>query len=63
MSEMIPSASRLQYADSVRKLITELGCLKAALAALGEWEHAESVEETIQMTRELLKQAEKPLHH
>jgi len=63
MSKMLPSASRRQYTDSVRKLIIELGCLKAALAALGEWEHAESIEETIQMTRELLKQTENPLYH
>jgi len=63
MSKVTPSASHLQYVDNVRKLIVELGCLKAALAALGEWGHVETVEETIQMTRELLKQTEKPLYH
>ena len=49
--------------DKIRRLIAELGCLKVALAALGEWGHVENVEETIQMTHELLKQTEKPLYH
>lgn len=63
MSKMIPSASHLRYVSNVRRLIGELGCLKTALTALGEWRHVEDVEETIQMTRELLKQTEKPLSH
>lgn len=63
MSKLMPDASRLQYVDSVRELITELRCLKAALAALGEWGHVECVEETIEMTRDLLKQAEERSFH
>jgi hypothetical protein len=63
MSKTIPTASHPQYADNVRKLIVELGFLKVALAALGEWEDVEAVEETIQMTRELLRQTERPVYH
>ncbi len=50
MSKGILSGSHPQYADNVRELIGELGCLKAALTGLGEWRLVENVEETIHMT-------------
>ena len=63
MSKRILSGSHPQYADNVRELIGELGCLKAALTGLGEWQLVENVEETIHMTRELLILTEKPFYH
>jgi hypothetical protein len=63
MSNTVPSASRAQYVNDIRKLIGELKGLKRALTALGEWRQVESVEETIQLTRELLRHTERPLYH